>query len=62
MKAYSIPMRWIAIAIAAIATMIGWEVSPQQIAFILFALAFIFCLAELADAVNRCANALEKRN
>jgi uncharacterized membrane protein YtjA (UPF0391 family) len=58
-------MHWIAIAIAVIATFLGWITTATGqtiIAFILFALAFIFCLAGLTEAVNRCANALEKRN
>ena len=57
-------LHWIAIPIAVIATFFGWVAPPGQslIAFVLFALAFIVCFAGLAEAVNRCANALEKRN
>jgi cobalamin biosynthesis protein CobD/CbiB len=61
-------VKWIAIAIvvAVFATVLGWAASghPEAFApaFALFALAFILCLAGLVEAVNRCADALEKRN
>lgn len=61
MKAHS--MHWIAIGIAAIATFLGWITTgtgQASIALVLFAMAFILCLAALTEAVNRCAIALEK--
>lgn len=57
-------MHWkIATSIAAIAALLAWlgvkrlhQHSP------LLALAFIVCLGGLIEAINRCANALEKKN